>query len=83
MSKAQFPQAMSKTQFLLAMSKAQFPLAISKVLFHRHYFIKKPKIINAWQRKKIYHGIIVAYYYDDHLIKKPIGNYPEYHDLTL
>ena len=31
-----------------------------KPIFYRHYFIKEPKIINAWQRKRIYHSIIVA-----------------------
>ena len=31
-----------------------------KPIFYRHYFIKEPKIINAWQRKRTYHIIIVA-----------------------
>lgn len=61
-SKAQFLLAISKAQSSLAISKAKFSLVISKPNSHWqyrkpnlcwHYFIKKPKIINTWQRKNI------------------------------
>ena len=51
--KAQFHWKYQKPNFHRQYPKPSFHWQYPKPNFHWHYFIKKPKIINIWQRKNI------------------------------